>query len=192
MKMHGKDSELIQGCLVSIIFLLIAGCGGTLLPKGNGQTPPSYRLGPHDVLALAVYGDPDMTKLEIQVDDQGGIDVPLLGDLNVVGKTVEEVENDITNRLKAGYLKDPKVHLYIVQYRNYYVHGEAKAPGAYPYQAGLTVMKAITHAGGFTNIAAKGRTKVIRMVSGKEERFSAEMDALIQPDDIILIPESFF
>lgn len=190
MMVHGKDSELIQGCL--IIVLLLAGCGGAQLPNGKAQATQSYRLGPHDVLALEVYGDPDMTKLQIQVDDQGGIDVPLLGDLNVGGKTVEEVEGDISARLKAGYLKDPKVHLSIVQYRNYYVHGQANTPGAYPYRSGLTVLKAITHAGGFTDTAAKGRTKVIRMVNGKEERFSANMDALIQPDDMILIPESFF
>lgn len=174
-----------------MIVLLIAGCGGNQLPKGNAQAPQTYRLGSHDVLALAVYGDPDMTKVEIQVDNQGGIDVPLLGDLHVRGKTVEEVEDDITARLKAGYLKDPKVHLSIVRYRNYYVHGQAKTPGAYPYQAGLTVLKAITHAGGLTDTAAESRIEVIRMVNGKEERFSADMDALIQPDDIIFIPESF-
>lgn len=190
---HEKESEPIRGCLIIImIVLLIAGCGGTQLPKGNTQVNQSYRLGPHDVLTLAVYGDPDMTKSELLVDDQGDIDVPLLGDLNVRGKTVEEVEEDIRTRLQAGYLKDPKVHLSMVRYRNYYVHGQANTPGAYSYQSGLTVLKAITHAGGFTETAAEGRTKVIRMVNGKEERFSADMDALIQPDDIILIPESYF
>jgi len=165
LMVHGKNNQLIQSCLMIVIVSLIAGCGGgTQLPQGKEQATQSYRLGPNDVLALAVYGDPDMTKLQIQVDAQGSIDVPLLGDLHVGGKTVEEVENDIFTRLKAGYLKDPKVHLSMVQYRNYYVHGEARTPGAYPYQAGLTVLKAVTHAGGFTDTAAKWDTKVIRMV----------------------------
>lgn len=189
---HRKDSELVHGCLSIMLVLLIAGCGGTQLPKGNAQPIQSYRLGPQDVLAFSVYGELDMAKPEIVVDDLGHIDVPLLGDLNVQGKTVEEVKVDIITGLKAGYLRDPKVLLSIIRYRNYYVHGEARDPGAYPYQAGLTVLKAIAHAGGFTDTAAEGRIKVIRMVSGAEVRFSADLDALIKPDDIIFIPESLF
>ena len=186
--------------LSSFIFtiVLVAGCGGKpLLPNTDLETQvlavpnDSYRLGPHDVLALSVYGEEDFTK-QIQVDGLGTIRVPLIGELDIGGKTIEEAESILTSRLKAGYLKDPKVSLSIVQYRNFYVHGEVRQPGAYPYQTGLTVLKAITYAGGFTDRAAKGRTKVIRIINGKEERLSGEMNALIFPDDLVMVPESFF
>ncbi len=186
-----------MGCLL-IAIVSLTGCGSIQPRGGHGEglgkahnPDQSYRLGPHDVLALEVFGEPDLTK-QMEINGQVSIKVPLLGELDIEGKTVKEVEDDITVRLKAGYFKDPKVTLSIVRYRNFYVHGEVRNPGAFPYQTGLTVLKAITHAGGFTDRAAKGRIKVIRLINGKEERISGAMDVLIQPDDIVLIPESFF
>ena len=89
-------------------------------------------------------------------------------------------------------LKNPKMVLSIIQYRNFYVSGEVRNPGAFPYQDGLTILKAITLAGGWTEKADKGRTKVLRRINGKEEIVLVKLKDLIHPDDVIIIPESFF
>ena len=70
--------------------------------------------------------------------------------------------------------------------------GEANRPGAFPYREGITVLKAILLAGGWTNMAVKDEAKILRMVNGKQQILFVGMGDAIQPDDIIIIPESFF
>jgi len=83
--------------------------------------------------------------------------------------------------------------IYIAKARRFYINGEIKKPDAYKYDEGTTVIKAITMAGGFTDKASKGRVKIIRKVGGKEEVLEkVKMDEAILPDDVIVVPESFF
>jgi len=83
--------------------------------------------------------------------------------------------------------------VFIVKAGLFYVTGQVKKPDSYKYQDKLTVIKAITMAGGFSNTASKGSVRIVRKVNGKElEITGAEMDALVQPDDVIVVPESFF
>ena len=151
----------------------------------------SYQLGPNDLLRITVFDEPDLTT-ESEVSGHGTIKFPLLGEIRVRGLTIKEAEETLTQGLKAGYLNNPKVTVSIARYRNFYVSGEARNPGAFPFQEGLTVLKAITLAGGWTDKAAKGEIKVLRQVDGKEQMVSVELEETIQPDDIIIIPESFF
>ncbi len=162
--------------------------GATSFREESVQT---YRLGPNDVLRMEVFGEPDLTT-ETEVNGQGIVKFPLLGELRIGGKTVTEAEQYLTQRLKAGYLKNPKVTVYIVQHRSIYISGEIKNPGAYPYEEGLTVHKAVTLAGGFTERAAKGSAQVLRRGEGQNEMLSLTMDDPIQPDDLVVISESFF
>ena len=75
----------------------------------------------------------------------------------------------------------------------FYINGEIKKPDAYKYAEGTTVIQAITMAGGFTDKASNGRVKIIRKVQGKEEVIEkVKMDQIVLPDDIIVVPESFF
>lgn len=75
----------------------------------------------------------------------------------------------------------------------FYVTGEVKKADSYKYQDKLTVIKAITMAGGFTDTASKGSVRIVRKVNGKEEVLSkVDMDTLVQPDDVVVVPESFF
>jgi len=181
-----------------ILMVFMSGCGGSFFIWETEQDLQDivnanqlYRLGPHDVVALTVFGEPDLTK-EMEVNGIGKISIPLLGELDIGGKTLKEADALVTAKLKDGYLKDPKVTFSITRYRNFYVHGEVNHPGAFPYQTGLTVLKAITHAGGFTDRAARSGTKVIRMIDGKAKRLATKMETYILPDDIVMIPESFF
>jgi polysaccharide export outer membrane protein len=82
--------------------------------------------------------------------------------------------------------------IYVPKAAFVYVYGEVKNPGAYKVTTGLTVLKSITIAGGFTPKASEGRTKVMRKTEKGEITVKAKMDDLVLPDDIIFVPESIF
>lgn len=83
--------------------------------------------------------------------------------------------------------------VYITKAGVFYVTGEVKKPDAYKYEDGITVIKAVTMGGGFTDKASKGRVKIIRKVGGKEEILEkVNMDEPVMPNDVIVVPESFF
>ncbi|MEW6586228.1 MAG: SLBB domain-containing protein [Nitrospirota bacterium] len=83
--------------------------------------------------------------------------------------------------------------VYVTKAGVFYVTGEVKKPDAYKLEEGTTVIKAVTMGGGFTDKAAKGRVKIIRQVKGKEQVLErVKMDETVLPDDVIVVPESFF
>jgi polysaccharide export outer membrane protein len=83
--------------------------------------------------------------------------------------------------------------IYVVKAGTFYVTGEIKKPDSYKIEEATTVLKAITMAGGFTDKASQGRVKIIRKVNGKEELLErVKLDTLVLPDDVIVVPESFF
>lgn len=83
--------------------------------------------------------------------------------------------------------------IFVIKAGLFFVTGEVKKPDSYKYQDKLTVMKAIAMAGGFTDTASKGSVRIVRKVNGKEEVVSGvDMDALVRPDDVVVVPESFF
>lgn len=158
----------------------------------QGSTPnPSYKLGANDVIKVQVYGEDSLTT-ETRVSGDGRIVLPLLGVLEIKGLTAKQTEELITARLADGYLKNPRVSIYITRYRNIYVSGEVRQPGGYPYEDGLTVLKAATLAGGFTDKASTGRIKIKRMKGKEEETIPVELEDPVLPDDIIVVPQSFF
>lgn len=83
--------------------------------------------------------------------------------------------------------------IYISKAKTYYVSGEVKKPDSYKFEPDLTVIKAITVAGGFSKIAARNKVKIIRTIKNKEHVFhNVKMDDPVLPDDVIVVPESFF
>jgi len=149
--------------------------------------PEPYRIGPNDVVRIQVYGEDDLT-VERKVGGDGKIDYPLLGLIHVTGQTTEAVQADLTARLGAGYLKQPRVTVSITRHRNFYVSGEVKGAGGYPYEQGLTVQKAISMAGGFTERASKTDIRVERhRERGGVEILDAGATTTILPDDLILV-----
>ncbi|GAB4177219.1 MAG: hypothetical protein Tsb0017_25990 [Geothermobacteraceae bacterium] len=84
-------------------------------------------------------------------------------------------------------------NVFIAQAGMIYVTGEVRDPDSYKVEPGMTVLKAITEAGGFTNLAARGRVKLIRKENGKENIFEkVPMNMTVRPEDVIVVPESFF
>jgi polysaccharide export outer membrane protein len=150
-----------------------------------------YIIGEGDLLRITVYDNPDLTS-EARVSD-GKITFPLIGEVVINDMTVSEAEKKIASLLANGYLKKPHVSVFILEFKKtVYVNGEVRNPGAYKLMKGLTVHKAITLAGGFTSKASEGRIKIIRRTEKGEKTINAKMDDILEPDDIILVPESYF
>ena len=170
--------------MYGLICLLFVGLIGT--SEAAESLPPSYQIGPNDVIRIHVYGEDDLT-VERKVGGDGKIDYPLLGLLQVTGQTTEELQATLTARLSAGYLKQPQVNVSIARHRNVYVSGEVRAPGAFPYEEGLTVRKAITMAGGFTERASKTDLRVERHHDRNVERRNIALTAAVLPDDVIVV-----
>jgi len=105
---------------------------------------------------------------------------------------------DLENLVKRGEtslnvpIKDGD-SVYIAKADIFYVSGEVKKPDSYKLDSDMTVIKAITRAGGFSNIAAKGKVRIIRIINGEKQLLeNVNMDEPILPDDVIIVPESFF
>ena len=109
----------------------------------------SYVLGPNDRIRLKVYGEPDIAG-EYEVDSNGQVSIPLAGHIRAAGLTTRQLERSIASTLAKGIVRDPRVNVEIALYRPYYILGEVKKGGEYPYRLGLTVMDAVASAGGFT------------------------------------------
>jgi len=151
----------------------------------------SYRLAANDVIKVQVFGE-DSLSTETRVSGEGKIALPLLGVLEVQGLTIKDTQELITKRLADGYLRHPQVNVYIIRYRNFFVSGEVRAPGGYPYEEGLTVLKAVTLAGGFTDKASSGRIKIKRLNGNEEQTVSVSLKDPVSPDDVIVVPQSIF
>lgn len=148
----------------------------------------SYQLGEGDQIAIQVFDEPDLT-MEAQVGASGSINYSYLGDLKVSGKTAVQLEQHITTLLRDGYLVNPSVNVSIKEYRPFYIGGEVRQPGSYPYQPGLTLNKAIALAGGLTERASSRR---IFIAKPDGDEFRASQSQTVAPGDIISIKEGFF
>ncbi|OLB71041.1 MAG: hypothetical protein AUH96_05355, partial [Nitrospirae bacterium 13_2_20CM_2_61_4] len=141
MKM--KTLRWLPSLLLLLVCALDAGAAELAVPRDG------YRIGANDVIRIQVFGEDDLT-VESRVSGEGKLNYPLLGMLQVEGRTTEELQQELTVRLGSGFVRLPKVSVSIVRHRNFYVSGEVKTPGGYPYEEGLTVQKALSIAGGFT------------------------------------------
>lgn len=160
------------------------------LPTG-GEPPAGYQLGEGDLISIQVFDEPDLT-MESQIGASGVINYSYLGDLQVAGKTSQQVERQITQLLQDGYLVNPSVNVTVLGYRPFFINGEVRSPGSYPYQPGLTLDKAIALAGGLTDRASRRKMFILKATSGNQEEQRASMQTKIAPGDIISIKEGFF
>ncbi len=175
----------MRATLIIALFLL---CAVSLAAAAE-----DYVIGEGDLLKITVYDNPDLT-FEGRVSGEGKITFPLIGELVLRGLTATEAQKKITALLEDGYVNKPQVSVFIQESKASYVYvnGEVKNPGVYKVSSGMTVLKSITVAGGFTSKAGEGRTKIIRKTAKGEVTLKASMDDLVLPDDIIYVPESMF
>ena len=168
--------------------LLLLGSVLAALPQLLFAQAEDYRLGPGDKLLVTVFGEPYLSGERI-VSSTGFISIPLIDPVSVGGRTVFEAEDLVENALRGEFIGEPSVAVEVLEYRPFFIVGEVKAPGSYPYVADMTVLHAVAIAGGFTPRAAK--RKIIIQRDGKEIR-SVENTTLVKPDDIITVKERFF
>lgn len=159
-------------------------------------------LGSGDLLEVRVYQETDLSG-GFRVSPEGLIDYPLCGKVDVNGLTSSRAADAITACLKNGFLKNPQVTVLVREYtsKKVFVLGELSKPGTFPYEENMSIIQAVTLAGGFTKLAAKNGTSVTRLVAGNEQRVRVpvadieqgrEKNFQLQPGDIIFVPESFF
>jgi protein involved in polysaccharide export with SLBB domain len=175
----------------------IAGISAGFSVHASAQTPPSassaesYILGPNDRIRLKVYGESDITG-EYEINNTGQVSIPLAGHIKAAGGTTRQLEKAIASALAKGIVRDPRVNVEIAQYRPYYILGEVKKSGEYPYRHGLTVMDAVASAGGFTYRANENKVLLRRSGAGVEETLPLDAPVPVFPGDNIRIPERYF
>lgn len=158
----------------------------------NASEQHSFLLGSGDRLKITVYGEQKLSG-EYAVTSGGYISFPLIGNVAVEGRTLEQVQEDMRNSLASGYLQDPRVSIEVQNYRPFYILGEVEKPGEYPYVSGLTLEQAIAKAGGYTYRAKKKKILIKGANQLTEQSFAyRDKKILVKPGDTIRVPERFF
>ncbi len=161
-----------------------------LVPRPGSAQTKDYILGSRDLLKVTVYNHPDL-ETRVRVSENGKITFPLLGEVIVAGLTVQQLERKMTNLLADGFLVHPHVGVFVEEFRVVvYVTGEVHKPGSYPFEDGMTVIKAVTLAGGLTERAADGKMMVTRKKDGEGEvTVPIAVHDLVRPNDLLQVPE---
>ena len=152
-----------------------------------GEGP--YRLDTGDELRIFVYGHPNLSRLYV-VDQGGMISVPLIGDVHARGRTTRDLGRAIGARLAAQYVRDPQVTVDVRQNRPFFILGEVRNAGKYPYVSGMTVQAAVAIAGGYGDRASERRVQITRRHHGGiVEKMDVPSDYVVQPGDTIYVYE---
>ena len=163
----------------------------TNLAGNTGSQRLFYTLGSGDRIRVVVFGHEDLSG-EFEVDGSGFISFPLIGEVKVQEMTLRSAEEAITDKLKPDYLRNPRVSVEVLNYRPFYILGEVKSPGSYPYVSGMTVLNAVALAGGYTYRARENRLLIQRANRPDGEQEEANHSTAVLPGDIIEVPERFF
>lgn len=183
----------------SILILICVSLSVFSLPQN--LPAQDYLIGPDDVLKITVYREEDMDRT-VRVSSDGYISFPLLGKVKAEGLTVSGLERSLIMEL-IKYLKNPQVTVFIQEYGTITVSGQVEKPGSYPLKGEMSVIEAISMAGGFTKIAAQNGVKVMRLEEGKKKTILVRVadiskkgdktkDIPLKRGDIVFVPESLF
>ena len=180
-----------------------ATCGGpeptTVAPTVSSETR-SVELGPGDVVEIRVTDQEELTG-EYEVDERGTIRFPWIGDVEVAGRTKGEIAETIETQLAHGWLRQPQVFVRVVERQNREVSvlGQVNEPGSYPYKERLTLVQAISLAGGLNPLAQAKKVQLTRETPQGRQTFvidvrqileSKQADLPLLPGDIVFVPES--
>lgn len=170
-------------------------------PASLAEAPPAavdprtYMIGPEDILLIRVWREPEHSGL-VTVRPDGKITLPLVGDIQAAGLTPDKLDAEVTAAL-SKYINNPDVIVSVqaVRSKRYYVTGEVNRPGAYPLVTPVTVLEALTLAGGFRDFANKKKITVLRgnrrfrfnyndVVKGK----NLSQNIVLEHGDYIIVP----
>jgi len=180
-------------CFLCLIWsgLALAEIAPAELPNVS-QFVSAYKLGSGDMITVRVFGEDDLSREKIRLSDTGTIFMPGLGELSVRGKTLGDVERMVVEGLRGRILVNPKVSVFVEEYRPFFINGMVERPGGYPFQPGLSLRKAAALAGGFKERASLSKLFLIRGDDASQKQLKAELNTPIYPGDIITVEESFF
>lgn len=166
------------------------------------STPGSvgYLVGPQDVLAVTVFQAPELSQT-VQVDENGAVNLPLVGEIPAAGKSASKLEKDIQARLNARYIKSPQVTVFVKEYNSQRVtiEGAVKSPGVVPLRGDHTLMEVIAKSGGLDRATASSNVVIFRTADGARTATRVDIDAIhsgterdphVQSGDVILVDES--
>jgi protein involved in polysaccharide export with SLBB domain len=193
---------------LALALLALAGCGGrgAVAPRAalaaEVELPGAATLGPGDVFEARVYGEPELSGA-YRVGPKGDIVFPLCRRVTVGGLTANATAERLRACLADGYIRNPYVSVIIKEYnsKKIFVFGEVQKPGTFVFEDGMTVIQAVTLAGGFTKGASQNGTSVTRLVDGQEVKMKVPVQDIalgkaqnvpLLPGDIVFVPESLF
>jgi protein involved in polysaccharide export with SLBB domain len=149
-------------------------------------------LQPGEKVKITVYGEEALTG-EYDINPAGYVSMPLIGAVRAAGRSQAEFGRNIANSYRrGGFLQDPHVTVAIVQFKPFYVLGEATTPGEYPFRSGLTVHSAVAMAGGFTYRASKSFVLIRHTGDDIWKEYPLTEPVPIAPGDLIRVPERYF
>ena len=159
-------------------------------PEGGGSAQPQggavarYEVQPSDVLQVSVWREPELTQ-QVVVRPDGAFSFPLVGEVNAVGKTVEELRRELVAQL-SRVIPDVVVTVSVLEIKGnkVYVIGQVNQPGEFIVNPRVDVMQALSLAGGTTAFAATGEIFVLRRDNGQQRRLPFNMDAVLRGRDL--------
>jgi protein involved in polysaccharide export with SLBB domain len=181
-------TRLTSLCLCLIAVMILASAWS---PHSLAQNAAAYQLGVGDKIHVIVYNEPDLTG-DYDVNDQGIVSLPLIGQVHVAGMSLSQAQDVITQKYGANYLVNPRVNVQILNYRPFYVIGEVKNPGSYPYVNGMTVLNAVALAGGYTPRGNENNIVVKHADDPSAQEQKIGENDPVKPGDIIRVNQKLF
>lgn len=187
-----RQARLLIAAIAALMFL---GAGQAVLAQAaataDQPTVPEYILGSGDKVRVITFGEEQLTG-EFFVGGEGRVALPLIGEIKAGGLTVRQFQGEIETALKDGYIKEPRVSVEVLNYRPFFILGEVKSPGTYPYTSGLTVLNAVATAEGFSYRADTKKVHIKRANENEERTYPLTTATPVAPGDTIRIGERFF
>ncbi len=171
-------------------------------PASDTAQDPDVRLGPGDILTITSYVE-SLPSGTFPIPRRGSIIYPYIGEVKVAGHTTSEIQDIIVTRLRDGYFRNPVISVSIKELntKRITVFGSVSKPGVFPYMHPISLLEALSMAGGLTDSADREAITLIRRLNGREYRMKISIDAVIngtssnmmlRPGDVIVIPKKVF
>lgn len=182
-----------RSALLLLASLPLAACANPPLRSSglDASARAPYTLASGDRLRIIVFGQDNLSNI-YAVDGTGRIAMPLIGPVPVAGLTTAAASALITTKLRAGYIREPKVTVEVDTYRPFFILGEVTTPGQFPFVNGLTVQRAVAIAGGFTPRGNKTYAEITRQTAYGPVVGNVPIDYPVRPGDTIVIKERWF
>jgi polysaccharide export outer membrane protein len=199
-------SKAVMGIILVALGALIGGCGSIhsdpLPPVATDNPIDTYLIAPGDILALDGGKNPDVSKDQIRVDEEGKINLIYIGKVPASGQTKSKLEAEIDRTYReSGNFADSQVSITVLTLY-YYVDGQVRVRGQKPYLRQITLYQAIVDAGGFTEYANRAAVRVLRpQPDGTVKRYVINVKRImsghdpdsfvVRPNDTIFVPRGY-